>query len=214
MVAIMVAKWTADAFSPEGVYDLAQTVLGHPFLDPDHALAIVRKRNLLVEALVPPKRTMDEITVHVPASNCVPRRLLERKLEQLRRRGLMDAGLVLVQDPCGPDGSSAAGRGMLQGYIAEGELEFGLTQLGAIYAADAEVRLLGDAQAEGEFDLSGFVDRTPLSVCAKAPLEYAVELFGKLGLRHLCVTEEGTGRLVGVVIKKRLVNFFERLKEE
>ena len=48
----------------------------------------------------------------------------------------------------------------------------------------------------------------------KAPLEYAVELFGKLGLRHLCVTEEGTGRLAGVVIKKRLVNFFERLKEE
>lgn len=214
MVAIMVAKWTADAFSAEGVYDLAQTILGHPFLNPDHALAIVRKHNLLVEALVPPKRTMDEITVCVPASNCVPRRLLEQKLEQLRRRGLMDAGLVLVQDLCSPDSSSAAGRGMLQGYIAEGELEFGLTQLGAIYAADAEVRLLGDAQAEGEFDLSGFVDRTPLSVCVKAPLEYAVELFGKLGLRHLCVTEEGTGRLVGVVIKKRLVSFLERLKEE
>ena len=216
MVAIMVAKWTADALSAEGVYGLAQTVLGHPFLDQDHALAVVRKRNLLVEALVPPKRTMDEITVHVPASNCVPCRLLERKLEQLRRRGLTDAGLVLVlvQDPSSPDSSSAAGGGMLQGYIAGGELEFGLTQLGAIYAADAEVRLLGDAQAEGEFDLSGFVDRTPLSVCAKAPLEYAVELFRRLRLSYLCITEEGAERLVGVVIKKRLVSFLEGLKEE
>ncbi|OCL04833.1 chloride channel-like protein 3 [Glonium stellatum] len=221
MVAILVAKWTADAISAEGVYDLAQTVLGHPFLDPDHALAIVRKRNLLVEALVPPKQTMDEITVRVPPSNCVPRAVLEQKLRLLLRRGLMDAGLVLVRDPADPTAPSASatssvsrGSGILQGYIAEGELEFGLVRLGPLHAADAEVRLLGDAQADGEFDLSGFVDRTPLSVCAKAPLEYAVELFGKLGLRYLCVTEEGTGKLVGVVIKKRLVSFLEGLKEE
>jgi chloride channel 3/4/5 len=41
-----------------------------------------------------------------------------------------------------------------------------------------------------------------------------VEMFGRLGLRYLCVTEEGTGRLVGVIIKKRLVGFIEELKEE
>jgi hypothetical protein len=29
-------------------------------------------------------------------------------------------------------------------------------------------------------------------------MEYAVEMFGKLGLRHLCVVEEGSGRLMGV----------------
>ena len=67
---------------------------------------------------------------------------------------------------------------------------------------------------EGEFNLSRFMDRTPLSVCVKAPLEYTVELFKKLGLKYLCVMEEGTGRLVGVVIKKRLVSFVEGLKEE
>ena len=33
--------------------------------------------------------------------------------------------------------------------------------------------------------LSAFVDRTPLTICAKAPMEYAVEMFGKLGLRYL-----------------------------
>ncbi|OCK80268.1 chloride channel-like protein 3 [Lepidopterella palustris CBS 459.81] len=212
MIAILVAKWVADAFSAEGVYDLAQTVLGHPFLDSDHAIALVRKRNLLVQALLPPPQTMAEITVHVPPSNKVPRQLLQQKLDQLHRRGLMDAGLVLVQNAV--RGTDGMGAGMLQGYIAEGELDFGLSNLGAIYAPDAEVRLLGNGQEEGEFDLSMFVDRTPVSVCAKAPLEYAVEMFGKLGLRHLCVTEEGTGRLVGVVIKKRLVSFLEGMKEE
>lgn len=199
-IAILTAKWVADVISDEGVYDLAQNVLGHPFLDLEHALRLVRRQNLLVEELIPPEQTMNEITVTVPKHNKVARKTLATKLKQLKSRGLMDAGLVLVQD------------GMLQGYIAEGELDFGLTEIGSIYDDDVEVRLLGDPD-HGDFDLSMFVDRTPVTLSAKAPLEYAVEFFGKLGLRHLCIVEEGTSRLVGVVIKKRLVSLLETLKE-
>lgn len=201
MIAILVAKWIADAMSKEGVYDLAQTVLGHPFLDADHSMALVRQQNALVDQLIPPAQTMKEITVVVPPSNKVPRRILHQKLSQLLARGLLDAGLVLVQN------------GILQGYIAEGELEFGLNEVGALYGEDAEVRVLGDAD-EGDFDITMFVDRTPLTICEKAPMEYAVEMFGKLGLRHLCITEEGTGKLVGVVIKKRLVAYLESIQED
>ncbi|KAH9827123.1 H(+)/Cl(-) exchange transporter 5-like [Teratosphaeria destructans] len=193
MIAILVAKWVADALGKESVYDLAQTVLGHPFLDGEHALQIVQHQGAVAAELVPPKQTMEEITVVVPGSNKVPRTMLEKKLERLKSRGLMDAGLVLVQN-----GS------MLQGYIAEGELEFGLSKLGEVYPKHAEVRLLGDAE-EGEFDLSHFVDRTPICISEQAPMEYVVEMFGKLGLRHLMVVEEGTSRLVGVIIKKRLI---------
>ncbi|CAK3986527.1 H(+) Cl(-) exchange transporter 5-like [Lecanosticta acicola] len=200
MIAILVAKWVADMLGKDSVYDLAQAVLGHPFLDEAHAMGLVQKENFLVADLMPPKQTMEEITVDVPRSNKVSRRILSQKLNQLKSRGLMDAGLVLVQN-----GS------MLQGYIAEAELDFGLDNLGQLYDADAEVRLLGDAE-EGDFDLSHFVDRTPLTVCAAAPMEYAVELFGKLGLRYLMITEEGSGRLVGVIIKKRLVAFLDELK--
>lgn len=200
MIAILVAKWIADALGKEGVYDLAQNVLGHPFLDLDHSIGYVQQQDELVEAVIPPNHTMQQITVHVPASNKVQRKVLEEKLAQLEQRGLMDAGLVLVQN-----------NQMLQGYLAEGELEFALRELGQLYPEDAEVRLLGDAE-EGDFDLSSFVDRTPMVVCAKAPMEYAVEMFGKLGLRHLMVTEEGTGKLVGVIIKKRLVAYLDGLK--
>ena len=42
-------------------------------------------------------------------------------------------------------------------------------------------------------------------------MEYMVEMFGKLGLRHLIVVEEGSGKVVGVVIKKRLVVYLEGL---
>ena len=199
MIAILVAKWVADALEHEGVYDLAQTVLGHPFLDLDHAISRVQMENALVEELIPPKQTMEDITVDVLKDNKVPRKVLEKKLEKLKERGLLDAGLVLVQD------------GMLQGYLAEGELDFGLTNLGDFWDSSDRVRVLGQAE-EGEFDLRSFVDRTPLSICAKAPMEYAVEMFGKLGLRYLCVVEEGTGKLVGVILKKRLVVWLEGLK--
>lgn len=200
MIAILVAKWVADALEREGVYDLAQTVLGHPFLDPEHAMALVRQQAYLVEELIPPVQTMQEISVEIPPNGLVPRHLLEKKLAQLHRRGLMDAGLVLVQEE------------RLRGYLAEGELEFGLGEVGQVWPNDASVRLLGQAETDAEFDMSMFVDRTPLCVCAKAPMEYAVEMFGKLGLRHLCVTEEGSGKLIGVIIKKRLLVFLESLR--
>ncbi|KIX08157.1 uncharacterized protein Z518_02813 [Rhinocladiella mackenziei CBS 650.93] len=206
MIGIMVAKWVADSLEREGVYDLAQTVLGHPFLDLDHSMNLVQKEPHLVEELIPPPQTMREIIVDVPESGLVPRAVLSEKLQQLRRRGLMDAGLVLTQ------------KSMLQGYLAEGELEFGLETLGRSFPESCLVRLLPPAavvvpfEHEGELDMSQFVDRTPLTICDKAPMEYAVEMFGKLGLRHLCVIKEGSGKLVGVIIKKRLVVWLEGLK--
>ncbi|KAL8744455.1 MAG: hypothetical protein Q9190_003306 [Brigantiaea leucoxantha] len=200
MIAILVAKWVADALEKEGVYDLAQTVLGHPFLDADHAMTLVQRNADLVERLIPPRQTMNEITVEIPRNNKVLRKILEEKLDRLKERGLLDAGLVLVQD------------GMLQGYLAEGELDFGLHTLGSTWPQMSQIRLLGEGE-DGENDLSMFVDRTPLTICAKAPMEYAVEMFGKLGLRYLCIVEEGSGKLVGVIIKKRLVSWLESLKE-
>ncbi|CAA9958445.1 Chloride channel protein [Pyrenophora teres f. maculata] len=214
MLTILIAKWVADAISSEGVYDIAQTLLSHPFLDPDTAIAIVRQHKACVQVLIPPKRTMDEITVHVPTSNKVEVHMLRGKLNTLKERGLMDAGLVLVQDHGGVP--------ILQGYISQAELEFGLTKLVPDMLRIQDeilVRLLGHQIDDGvspqslEVDLTPFVDRTPLTICAKAPLEYAVEMFSKLGLRYLMVTEEGTGQLVGVVIKKRLVGYLEQLRE-
>lgn len=231
MLAILVAKCTADAISSEGVYDLAQTLLSHPFLDPEVAISIVRKqaKRQTVDVLIPPERTMREITVLVPTSNKVGLRVLREKSEALRRRGLMDAGLVLVQRRRGAGDyevqtAEDMGVPVLQGYISQSELEFDLDKLvpaAALLAPeeDVQVRLLGqqveDSVSPGslEMDLTPFVDRTPLTICAKAPLEYAVEMFSKLGLRYLMVTEEGTGGLVGVVIKKRLVGYLEHIRE-
>ncbi len=192
MIAILTAKWVAEALSSEGVYDLAQTVLGHPFLDPEHALSIVRDEGSLVEELIPPAQTMREITLDVGHDYKVSKSLLKTKLSQLKARGLMDAGLVLVDS-----------NHMLHGYLAEGELDFAIHQE-SMLTDDEPVDLL-------QGPLSAFVDRTPLTISAKAPMEYAVEMFGKLGLRHIIVVEEGSSKVVGVIIKKRLVLYLEGL---
>lgn len=223
MLAILTSKWVADSLSgKESVYDLAQNVLGHPFLDIDHSMQLVQKlpQHAIVAEILPPKQTMDEITVNVPDhSNTVSRALLVKKLHQLQARGLMDAGLVLVNQTTG----------ILQGYLGQAELEFGLGSLSGLHNDQnmEEVRLLSSAAAapsgeeeeeqeeqeqENIIDLSHFVDRTPLTLSAVAPMEYAVEMFGKLGLRYLMITEEGTGKIVGVVIKKRLVAYLDGIK--
>jgi chloride channel 3/4/5 len=192
MIAILVAKWVADALSSESVYDLAQTVLGHPFLDPEHAVAVVRDEGALVEELIPPDRTMREITLNMGSRYQTSKFVLSLKLSQLRARGLMDAGLVLVDE-----------NGMLHGYLSQSELEFAVEEDGVLLDGEPVDLLQGP--------LASFVDTTPLTICAKAPMEYVVEMFAKLGLRHIIVTEEGTGRVCGVIIKKRLVLYLEGL---
>jgi chloride channel 3/4/5 len=203
MAAILVAKWTADAVGGRAsVYDLAQNVLGHPFLEQEGAMGRVQRAGVRAGELVPPRSTMEEITVVVPAEGRVGRAVLDGKVARLRERGLLDAGLVLVREVAGSE------RKELLGYIAQGELVGGLARAGG-----EEVRLLrveggGGGDEAGVTDLSPFVDRTPLSVCAQAPMEYVVEMFGKLGLRYLMVMDESGGGLVGVVIKKVSEGFF------
>jgi len=40
-----------------------------------------------------------------------------------------------------------------------------------------------------DLDLNPFIDRTPLAIMSTAQMEYLVEIFGKLGLRYMVVTE-------------------------
>jgi hypothetical protein len=61
---------------------------------------------------------------------------------------------------------------------------------------------------------SGPPSGRPISIPAKAPIEAAVEIFTKLGIRYLCITQEGTGKLAGFVIKKRVLRYLDDLKHE
>ncbi|ORY69112.1 uncharacterized protein BCR38DRAFT_508607 [Pseudomassariella vexata] len=88
------------------------------------------------------------------------------------------------------------------GYLPEAELEFGL---GLLEEDKIEVDLL-------EGPISEFVNRTPLTICAKTPMEFVVGTFGKLMLEYAVVVEEDTARVVGAIIAKRLVSYIDGLK--
>lgn len=196
MIAILTAKWVADAISAESVYDLSQHLLGHPFLDAEHALAKLRSlsdRAGTVAELIPPEGTMEEITLYTGPDYRIRKQTLRHKLGQLKARGLMDAGLVVVNE-----------RLICHGYLPEAELEFALGVVDELDGDAVEVDLLDGVFAE-------FIDRSPLTVTAHAPIEYAVEMFGKLGLRYIVIVEEETAKVLGVVIKKRLVNYLDSL---
>lgn len=202
MISILCAKWTADFISKASIYDLTQSSLGHPFLSPDEAMQeVASAQSETAHVLIPPASTMAELTVFVPPGNTVLKKILSTKLDALKKRGLMDSGLVLVQ-----------GKGIVQGYIPQNELDFGLNEVGASFGNDAEVRVLGTSIRDGELDLSRFVNRAPICICANSPIEVVVAIFTQLGLRYICLTEEGTGALIGVVIRKRLMSYMDGIK--
>lgn len=156
-----------------------------------------------VEDLIPPENTMEEITVHIGPDGIVSRQVLRRKLAQLKARGLMDAGLVLVN-----------AQGICHGYLPEAELEYALTLKEHAEGANEDSTGHQDEVDLVKGPISGFVNRTPLTIPSTAPVEYAVEMFGKLGLRYLVIVEEGSARVLGLVIKKRLVKYLDGLRRK
>ncbi|EPS41765.1 hypothetical protein H072_4278 [Dactylellina haptotyla CBS 200.50] len=211
MCAILVAKWTADLIEPEGIYDLAQSILGHPFLDVETSNSLIAKDNYTVSVLMPPRSTIEEITLMVPPSGIVTTDVLQHKMDQLKRRNIGDAGLVLV---------AQEGRHCL-GYLFQSELAYGLENLcngckevqvvkeyDDIYGNNGQ----GVGPLDDIADITAFVDETPVMLRDTAPVEVAVEMFGRLGIRCLIIVG-ARGEVLGAVIKKRLLSWLERVKE-
>lgn len=190
MIAILTAKVVVDALHEEGVND--HTVLGE-YLEHEHASNIARDHGGLVEDLIPPPQSVSDMTLHVGPEYKVLKQTLAHKLQRMKRHGLRDAALVLVDD-----------REQMHGIISEAELDFAVHEAG--YLSDTE-----------PFDilsgpLAAFVDKSPLTVNASAPLEMVVEMVYQLGLRHIVIVEEGSSRVLGVVLKQQLVLYLEHLR--
>lgn len=201
MVAILSSKWIADAISADGVYDLSQHIQGHPFLDVEHASSKIRKiqgdQTGTVADLIPPPQTMDQITVFTGSGFRGSRAVFAQKLSQLRARGLMDAGLVLVNN-----------EGLCYGYLPQEELALALGAEDEVLAGTA-----GDELDLRRGILADCIDLSPVTVTAEAPIEHAVEMFGKLGLRYLVVVEKASAKVAGVIIKKRLLSYMDSIKD-
>lgn len=196
LVAILTAKWVADCICEEGIYELSQHIFGHPFLNSDQALAKVRKIRAsgdaaTVELLVPPASIMEGMTMSMGPSYRVSAIALRQKLDNLKAQGLSESGLVVVNE-----------HGRCYGYVSDLEHASRAIDQTQGWQGTSELSVLEGALFE-------CIERNPLSIPGDAPLEIAAELFSKLGTGQLIIVEAETAKVIGVVVRKRLLQFLK-----
>ncbi|KAI1082222.1 chloride channel [Whalleya microplaca] len=198
-LAILVAKWTADALEPLSIYDLLTNMNSYPFLDNKHKPIFTSE----LADIVP--RVRRERVIDISRSPLVPARSLRTKLELLHRAGELDGGLPILRDD------------ILVGLIPAPDLEYALDNLAdesSSLCLMADVPNIDDDDS-GEpdpTDFTPYIDPAPVALDIKSPMDLVYECFAKLGLRYICVLKDG--RYAGMTHKKRFVKYMRELEEK
>ncbi|PCG96994.1 Chloride channel, voltage gated [Penicillium occitanis (nom. inval.)] len=203
-IAILCAKWTADAIEPRSIYDLLTDMNDYPFLDnkgghptTDQTLGDLSRS------------TGRHRTIDISNSALVRAKDLRGKLDYLLMAGELDSGLPIVRDT------------VLVGMIAATDLEFALDGLEDEYA---EFCIMSpdhqnwpepyneDGDTTGPVhDFTIYIDPSPVALDVHSPLDLVYQCFVKLGLRYVCVLHDG--KFQGLVHKKQFVKHMRELEK-
>ncbi|KAK6436833.1 hypothetical protein LTR95_006975 [Oleoguttula sp. CCFEE 5521] len=221
-LAVLIAKWTADALEPLSIYDLLTDMNAYPFLDSKVRPVFTTELGDLAPAPHP------NHFIDISRSPLVPAKQLRAKLDFLHMAGELDGGLPILRN------------GILVGLIPGPDLEFALDRLASDDDAqcfmsaqdrwqgpgrvsqrcDADSDLIsldgtadaGTAEADTQHpttkdptDFTPYIDPAPVSLDICSPMDLVFECFVKLGLRYICVLREG--KFVGLVHKKAFVRY-------
>ncbi|TGJ82649.1 hypothetical protein E0Z10_g6106 [Xylaria hypoxylon] len=199
-LAILVAKWTADAVEPLSIYDLLTMMNSYPYLDNKHKPIFTGK----LADIVP--RVRRERVIDITNSPLVLATSLRAKLEVLHKAGELDGGLPILRD------------GVLVGLIPAPDLEYALDNLEdessslCLMADIPSIEDEDDDASRDPTDFAQYIDPAPVALDIKTPLDLVYECFAKLGLRYICVLKNG--RYAGMTHKKRFVKYVRELEEE
>ncbi|KAL8682288.1 MAG: hypothetical protein Q9186_001657 [Xanthomendoza sp. 1 TL-2023] len=198
-LAVLVAKWTADAVEPLSIYDLLTAMNSYPLLD--NKLRPVFTTDL--GDITPAVRS--HRVIDISNSPLVPAPTLRRKLDHLHRVGEVDGGLPVVR------------HNILVGLIPAPDLEFALDKL------DEEEKSLcmmlqtatwpdtEDVDHDHDpTDFTPFIDPAPVALDIHSPMDLVFQCFVKLGLRYICVLRDG--QYAGLVHKKTFVKYIKDLE--
>ncbi|EGC41744.1 CLC channel protein [Histoplasma capsulatum var. duboisii H88] len=215
-LAILCAKWTADAMEPLSIYDLLTDMNSYPYLDNK----LHPTSDIALSELVP--RVRKNRIIDISNSPLVPAMELRKKLDVLLRAGELDGGLPILR------------KNILVGLIPAPELEFALDRL----ENEAESMCLmctdspyGDWSCDGEAggdgnrdrsrsglnstglmaDFTPYIDPAPMALDIHSPIDLVYQCFVKLGLRYMCVQRDG--QYAGLVHKKSFVKFMKEHEE-
>ncbi|AEO69512.1 2006568b-32ea-4692-bc17-f99c610b2fd9 [Thermothielavioides terrestris] len=197
-LAILVAKWTADAIEPLSIYDLLTEMNSYPYLNNKHKPIFTSD----LADIVP--RVRKERIIDITNSPVVPAPSLRTKLELLHRAGELDGGLPIVRD------------GILVGLIPAPDLEYALDNLrdeASSLCLMAPVPSIDDSDdgAPDPTDFTPYIDPAPVALDIRSPMDLVYECFVKLGLRYICVLRDG--RYAGMTHKKTFVKYMREMEK-
>jgi chloride channel 3/4/5 len=201
-LAVLCAKWTADAVEPLSIYNLLTDMNSYPFLDNKNNPIFDTELGDLVS------RVRHDRIIDITNSSLVRAVDLREKLETLQMAGELDGGLPLVRDK------------ILVGLIPAPDLEFALDRLDdeetAMCLMATQARWNGfDHEDDEDFDATDFtpfIDPSPVALDFHSPMDLVYQCFVKLGLRYICVLKEG--EFAGLVHKKSFVHYVKELERE
>ncbi|KAK3504921.1 chloride channel [Neurospora crassa] len=202
-LAILVAKWTADAIEPLSIYDLLTEMNSYPFLNNKHKPVFTSE---LID-IVP--RVRRERIIDISNSPLVPATSLRSKLESLHRAGELDGGLPIIRND------------ILVGLIPAPDLEYALDNLpdeSTALCLMANVPSIDDSDDEegggrrDPTDFTPYIDPAPVALDIRSPMDLVYELFVKLGLRYICILRDG--KYAGMTHKKTFVKYMRELEEQ
>ncbi|KAL7268155.1 chloride channel [Rhizina undulata] len=198
MIAVMLSKWTGDAFSTRGIYESWIRFKEYPFLDNNHDVPIPD---------VPVSEVMtriEDLVVVTESGHSIDS--LENLLGSQPYKGF----------PIVSDTRTAS----LVGYISRSELRFALDRARNVaglpgttecsFSGSGGPRTDGGNAVGGFMDLRPWMDQTPITLSPAASLMLAANMFQKLGLRYVLFATHG--QLQGLLTKKDV--FFVLNSEE
>lgn len=217
-LAVLCAKWTADAVEPLSIYDFLTDMNSYPYLD--------NKTSPVFDSElgdITPKLRSDRI-IDITMSPLVKASDLRAKLRPLQNAGELDGGLPIIRD------------NVLVGLIPAPDLEFALDRvedeesaLCLLSTADHRYSIHhrlweeldedsypalshsdSDDSSSGPADLTAYVDPAPIALDVHSPMDLVYQCFVKLGLRYICVLRDGEYR--GMVHKKAFVRYVKTLE--
>ncbi|CAG8728961.1 15483_t:CDS:10, partial [Dentiscutata erythropus] len=192
MIAVMISKWVGDAFDKEGIYDGWIRMNEYPFLD--------SKEDYVYNTLASQYMTRVEDLMVITATG----HTLESLDELLNDTDYKGFPVVNNEKTM-----------LLTGYISRSELRYamdkakkkpGISLLSPCYFSSN----LPILDSTSFIDFKPWMDQTPITISPKFPMEMTIELFRKMGLRYILVTQHG--QLLGLITKKDVLRHLSAIR--
>ncbi|CAJ0958722.1 unnamed protein product, partial [Mesorhabditis belari] len=194
MVAVMFAKWVGDATHKQGVYEAHIQLNGYPFLNNKEEYPY----STVASQVMRPRRDEPELCVLTQDGMTLG------EIEALLRDTDFNGYPVVVSR------SSM----YLTGFCTRRDLQLALHSARKTqpYIVTASVVFftptVPDATSVGgpaPLRLRKLVDLAPMTITDQMPMETIIDMFRKLGLRHVLVTR--SGKVLGIITKKDILEF-------